>query len=112
MPSIAIAMLMLEGFPTPEGRIRVVLHSTTGQQELFVTLAEWTGLHRIESTLNAASRLIAEVQAQRDRAVADVDRLDELHQAEIRRLDMELARTRSELRDLRAKQSAFVEAGR
>lgn len=110
MPTLVLATLTLEGFPMPDGRIRVVLHSQAGQQELFVTLTEWSRLARIDATLDAAGRLLTEVQGQRDRAVADVERLDELHCAEIRRLDLELAKARTELRDLRAKQAAFVEA--
>lgn len=77
MPTLVLATLTLEGFPMPDGRIRVVLHSQAGQQELFVSLAEWTSLSALEQLLVLVEERhrkdvaeVTRVQLQRDQARA------------------------------------------
>jgi len=110
VPNLTIASLTFEGHSMPDGRIRVLLHSDAGQQELFVTFPEWSRLSMFDQALDAAELLIGEMKAQRDIAIVESAKLDELHRAEIRRVDGELAKARNELREVKAKQAAFVEA--
>ncbi len=109
MQQLAIAGVKLEGFPAPDGRIRVVLHSKTGQQEVFVTLGEWASFARIEQVLDGAGRLVLELQAQRDAAVQQRERTEEHLAAEVRRLDLERAKLNEENRQLREDKRVLTE---
>lgn len=112
IPTLTVATLKLEASPMPSGRIHVVLHSATGPQELFMSADEWSTLSLYDRALDAAEQLINHLKGQRDRAVADVARLDELHLGEIRRLDLERAKLAARVRELEGKQAAFGEAAR
>lgn len=68
MTTLVLASLTLEGHPAPDGRIRCVVHSATGQQELTVSLAEWTSLSALEQLL-----MLVEEQHRKD--VAEVTRM-------------------------------------
>lgn len=109
MPIATIGCLRLEAFPRGAS-LTVIVSSTTGPQELTLSIAEWASLQNIEVTLDVAGEHVAELRSQRDQAVADVAKLDALHMAEIRRLDLEGAKLKQRLAELEAKQAAFVEA--
>lgn len=78
---VQLGELKLEAW-REQHRMRVVVHSAEGMQEFHVSMLEWYSVDGVPFALAAASRHIAAVAEQRDKAVEEIKRLRaELEQA-------------------------------
>lgn len=120
MQTVTLAGIKLESSPHPDGSVFVVVHGTTGMQELRLSHLEWSKLQLLEGALAAAAGRIAEVQVQaqqrnneeiarvqkqRDELRAQADTMLALNDEQQKEIDRRIA-------ELEAKQAAFREAAR
>lgn len=92
---------------------KVLVHVLDAQQNeggtFICSVADFASLEQVGLTLDVAGEHVAELRSQRDQAVAEFARLDELHRAEILRLDYERAKLKQRVAELEARQAAYLE---
>jgi hypothetical protein len=65
--------------------------------ELRMDVGDWAALRSVADTIHASGTVLADLRRRADAAEADVAKQDGLHMAEIQRLDLAVAKGRSDL---------------